>query len=298
MKMDNEQGSVPKASNVRDVVSYHDSRIALLDDMRSFESHRLNVKHYVCFFCTQGSATISNSQGRRFEAGVNDVFLCHPNQMLEYIKTSIDFNGFGMVFSPDFLNEIMLLSPKRWEYFKLLESMPVLHLTQEEVCDVRTDFDYMLNKLRRTPEKYRGEVIECLVKLVTCCGYDAIFSKLEGLMPEKLRYTSGEILAQRFVEMVTELTPKVREVGTYAERLCVTPKYLSAICKRELGVTARDVINGTTARRIRSMLRDPSMTVKQVAAACGIDNLSFFGKYVKRELGLSPREFRRSAQGE
>ena len=105
-------------------------------------------------------------------------------------------------------------------------------------------------------------------------------------------YSSAENIFKRFLQMANAESPRKREVGYYADRLCITPKYLSAICKKQSGKTAAEIITNMTVNYIRNMLESSDMTVKQIANATGFDNLSFFGKFVKRELGVSPRAVR------
>lgn len=90
--------------------------------------------------------------------------------------------------------------------------------------------------------------------------------------------------------------PRRRDVAYYAYKLCITPKYISAICKKQTGNTASDIINKITVWNISQMLRSSDKTIKEIASDTGFDNLSFFGKYVRRELGMSPRVYR--ANGE
>ena len=87
-------------------------------------------------------------------------------------------------------------------------------------------------------------------------------------------------------------TPRHRDVGYYASRLCITPKYLSVVCRKMVGKPASDILNGMTVEYIKTQLRSTDKTVKEIAAEAGFDNLSFFGKYVRRELGMSPRDYR------
>lgn len=106
-------------------------------------------------------------------------------------------------------------------------------------------------------------------------------------------YSSAETIFKRFLQKLNEECPRKREVSYYADYLCITPKYLSAICKKQSGKTASEIIIAMTSNYIRNMLESTDMTVKQIANATGFENISFFGKFVKRELGVSPRNLRR-----
>ncbi|WP_287679026.1 helix-turn-helix domain-containing protein, partial [Bacteroides sp.] len=76
------------------------------------------------------------------------------------------------------------------------------------------------------------------------------------------------------------------------EKLFVTPKYLSAICKEISGETASDIITRYVKKDIECLLKQPNKTIKEIANELDFANLSFFGKYVKRIFGVSPKEYR------
>lgn len=78
----------------------------------------------------------------------------------------------------------------------------------------------------------------------------------------------------------------------YADRLCITPKYLSAVCKATTGKTASDIINRYVVEDIRRLLKQPGKSIKEIANELDFPNLSFFGKYVKKHLGTSPTQYR------
>ena len=61
---------------------------------------------------------------------------------------------------------------------------------------------------------------------------------------------------------------------------------------QQSGKPASELINDMTVNNIRRMLRSTDKTVKEISVEMGFSSLSFFGKYVRRELGVSPREYR------
>lgn len=119
--------------------------------------------------------------------------------------------------------------------------------------------------------------------------YDCIAPKLQLQLSS---YSSADLIFKRFMTLVTENTPRHRDVAFYAEKLCITPKYLTTVCKQASGKPASEIIGTYATNHIKRLLRSTEKSVKEVAHEAGFDNLSFFGKYVRRELGVSPREFR------
>ena len=92
--------------------------------------------------------------------------------------------------------------------------------------------------------------------------------------------------------------PKERMIGFYANQLYVTPKYLSAVCKEVSGQTASELITQYMVKDILYLLyKFLRRKIKEIANELNFPNLSFFGKYVKQHLGMSPKQYRESSYG-
>jgi len=98
---------------------------------------------------------------------------------------------------------------------------------------------------------------------------------------------------QRFLTLLTQSEVKHRTVESYANELCITPKYLSIVCKKHSGKTANEWICEYVMEDIRYYLKHSDLSIKQVADLLGFPNPSFFGKYVKDHFGLTPIELRK-----
>ena len=84
-----------------------------------------------------------------------------------------------------------------------------------------------------------------------------------------------------------------RTVSYYANKLCYTTKYLSKVVKEVSGKTAMEFINQNAIRYIRHQLLYSDKSIKEIADQFEFYNLSFFGKYIKKHLGVSPSQFRK-----
>ena len=101
----------------------------------------------------------------------------------------------------------------------------------------------------------------------------------------------GQLLAGNLLQragLLTHETVKRRSVAYYAGRLCVTPKYLATICQRESGKSPREWIREYTLVDIAYYLKKTTLTIKEIADRLEFPNLSFFGRYVREHLGVSP----------
>lgn len=112
-------------------------------------------------------------------------------------------------------------------------------------------------------------------------------------------YGDSEISTQqtsimtRFIEMLDSGTFREhREVSYYADKLCVTPKYLSEVSKKVSGYAANYWINRYTSLDIARLLRDKTLTFVQISDMLHFSSPAYFSRYVQRTLGLNPTQYR------
>lgn len=265
--------------------------VALFENIGSpLQNENIRSEAYVAILCLEGKA-VCQLNDRTYEVGKNDVFLCHPNLFLENAMASFDFDCRGMLMSPKLFDSMLQLSDNMLDAQMIICHEPVVHLEPEEAQIMLYDFDILNAKLQAPPLPHRKEIIQHLLQTMIYEFFDCIAPKLQL---DKYNYTSAESLYRRFIKLVMTETPRHRDVQYYASRLCVTPKYLSAVCKQQTGKTAAPIINRHAAESIRLQLRNSTKSVKEIAIESGFDNLSFFGKYVLRTFGMSPRDYRKN----
>ena len=80
----------------------------------------------------------------------------------------------------------------------------------------------------------------------------------------------------------------------YAEKLSITPKYMSTVIKQTSGKTAGDWIDDHVLLEAKALLKSTNMTILQISDELNFPSQSFFGKYFKRLTGVSPKEYRRA----
>lgn len=106
-------------------------------------------------------------------------------------------------------------------------------------------------------------------------------------------FTSADRYFRRFMQLVSENIRTQHEVLFYASQLCITPKYLSEICKAKTGKKAKEIISALLLRAIKTDLLISGLTVKELAARYGFANQSSMGKFFRKMTGLSPLNYRR-----
>ena len=105
--------------------------------------------------------------------------------------------------------------------------------------------------------------------------------------------TNADVLSKKFLELVKQNFRKERQLQFYADALCITPRYLSRVVKECTGSSAAEWIERCVVLEARALLKSTNMTIQQISDELNFPSQTFFGKYFKRRVGMSPKEYRR-----
>jgi AraC-like DNA-binding protein len=96
----------------------------------------------------------------------------------------------------------------------------------------------------------------------------------------------------QFLVLLGHEQHKRRQVSYYAERLYITPKYLSTVCTRVSGKSPMRWITDSVMEQCYTLLKTTNMSIKEISNQMGFPNPSFFGQYFRDEAGMTPLEYR------
>lgn len=99
-------------------------------------------------------------------------------------------------------------------------------------------------------------------------------------------------LFDKFMKLLSAYHAKERSLQYYADKMCLTPKYVSSKVKEYSGKGALQWINEYVVLEAKMMLRYTEMNIQEIAYALNFSTQSAFGKYFKQQAGVSPRQYR------
>lgn len=273
----------------KEMATYNDSRIAIIDNLQNLNMEQaVKVKAYITLLCTKGKGSLYIN-GESHIIYANDLFICHPDIILERSMISVDFECHCICLSQEYMQQLFLLAGEAWDAKMFLEKNPILSLQPEE-AELFNQYYYLLHsKMTNTPRKHQKELIDALLQAFLYEFHDAL-ERFQKLKP--LTFSAGENLFKEFINILSSSYPKDRMVASYAEKLYVTPKYLSSVCKEVSGQTASDLITQYMVKDIQYLLKKSKKSIKEISNELDFPNISFFGKYVKHHLGMSPKQYR------
>ena len=106
--------------------------------------------------------------------------------------------------------------------------------------------------------------------------------------------SKAEIISKNFTQLVMQNYTMQRSVAWYAKRLGITQAHLSSIIKQTTGKTCIEIITSMVIMDAKAQLKSTNLSIHDIAYTLNFTNMSFFGKYFKRYVGMSPQEYRNS----
>lgn len=211
---------------------------------------------------------------------LNDQILCTSNSEGDIVCKCI-------IYSKHFTEALFGNSNSKLQLFHSIHQNPVVELKKSDLHIFDTYFN-VLKTIADTPENpYRLEITKHLT-LALYYGYTY------GLHQEneKGKLSRKEEISKEFVSLLRDNFITHRDISFYADRLCVSAKYLSKVIKETLGKTPSELVYDYVLTESKVLLSSTDMTIQQIAYELNFETLDLFGKFFKRLAGCSPREYR------
>ena len=273
-------------------LKYNDGEIYFADKITSIpglmKQFKVNFIAYV--MVTEGRLSL-DINGINYQLDRNCSLFVDRKVVIDNVKHTESFNCVICAMSTDigfaFFNKSLIQSIMH------IMANPVIKMEQPEVDLMMKYYDLLVFKMDHPEMNFGRETVRDIIR---CFAYDLLSNLNKHLDTDAdgdmLR--QGDRIYRRFMLMLAENTNVNRSVKSYADELCVSPKYLTSVCRRHSDYTASELIATSIVGRIKQLLLYSDLSIKEVAAEMGFDNLSFFGKYVRKHLGLSPNHYRKA----
>ncbi len=167
---------------------------------------------------------------------------------------------------------------------------PVVSLTPREIQVYTNYYQTIREKISDASHHYRRELVKALLL--------AMFYDMSGVIYRveqsgKKTQTRADAIFTRFISLLGEHFRSERRVGWYAEQLSITPKYLSETVKQISKRTPNEWIDSYVILEMRMLLKNSTKSIKEITKDLHFPNQSFFGKYFKEHVGVSPLKYRK-----
>jgi YesN/AraC family two-component response regulator len=169
---------------------------------------------------------------------------------------------------------------------------PIMEMAPEEV-ELSMQYFQLIDNVINTDSEYRNDSVSYLLT--------SIFYLIGGILKKRLdaeeenndkTSSRHKKVFEMFIELVEKYHNKERSMSFYADKLCISAKYLSQIIKNVSGFSAPEVIDKYVILEAQHLLRHSDMSIKEIADQLNFPNQSFFYKYFKSHTGCTPNSYR------
>lgn len=275
-------------------IGYSDNDIVVVDSIQRFaEINAAHIAMNVIMVCSNGKIQ-ARMNDMQLSLSKNQVAIVPQNVLVTDIMISPDFDMKAVFLTNSILQSLLRDKMMLWNDMMYVYHHHVITLDDDDVENYSQFYDMLRVAVERSSKKpFREEVVQSLLKvaLLALCG------EMKLLLPDEYLDDDARLSNthfQRFLEVLHNSEVKYRPVEYYASELCISPKHLTSICKKISGKTASEWIREQVLEDIRYYLKKTDLSIKQVCNRVGFSNTSFFGKYVKEHLGMTPVAFRKN----
>lgn len=247
--------------------------------------HRHSFYHLVFFTKGKGSHSIDFE---KFPVKPLQLYFMIPGQVHSWhFEGEVD--GYIIHF-----NEVLFNSFLQNGHY--LEQFPFFKgNTEDGVCQVPVAeqarfvqlFESLLEEVGGKKEHHLDLIRLRLLELFIITDRYCAHKKIRNKPPQK--YT----LLRHFQQLIDTHFRTIRLPKEYAELLYVTPNHLNALCQDLLGKTAGDLIRDRILLEAKRLLTNADMTVTEIAYDLNFQDNSYFNRFFKRNVGMTPDEFRK-----
>ena len=275
-------------------IIYLDDNIAVLDNISSIMETNETASKMDCFmvaFCQEGSLNVQIN-GKNYQLDADYCAILPPGTIIRKMNSGESYVLKIAVASQDFLNDILSPSNDTCIVIRYLYNNPILPISPKESYKMYLYKELLINLVQEVPHAYSKQTRRYHFAGMFCEMMAALNKQIPEHERSDVNRNRSIIIARDFIQMVNADNGSHRSVSYYADRLFYSPKYLCTIVRQVTGKTPIQIINEHAIKEIKQKLKNSDLSIKEIADYFDFSNPSFFGKYVKNHLGISPLQYR------
>ena len=239
------------------------------------------------FICLAGEGYVTINE-HKYPLSARTMCVAFPGTIIQEFKRGEGFESYTLRIDTGFLRELNF--PSAPEVHMLMRENPCMVLSEEQLESILQVCRMMHERDERTDHPYHEQINEQMLKLL-CYELAGVYARDIPVMHEPC--SRQDVIFRKFLSLLATDITISREVQYYADKLCITPKYLTIITRQVSDRSAAAWITRTVILNAKALLSSTQLSVQQISARLNFPNPSFFGQYFLRHTGLTPKEYRR-----
>ena len=266
-----------------------DAALRFYDDL-SMMLHDIGSSRIMHIVLTRGNLSFLH-QTTRYNAAPGDYIILPNAALAQDFAASGDFKALLFSLTPSIGNRLAIRSNYGIIGHLSLLQDPVMRLSNQDFERCRSDIERLFERSQETKHYFHDEMVGHLLAAHILDLYDI---HARNCLPEDFPSRAAELLRRFTEELANGSFRRHRNLEWYAKKLCVTPHYLSEICRRASGRSAGYFVDLFTLQEVARLLSDKRLSIAQIADELSFSSASYFTRYVKKHFGMSPKAFRKA----
>ena len=283
------------SANLEDKITLYDNFSRFVDINNEVSQRYKNLPIKICgvtifLFCLEGIIDIKLSF-KDYHLKKNDIFIVQSGQLGEFNGMSNDVKFCLIFVHNNFCNPLTQINSST-KLQDLLFRGPYHHCADKEMQELRQLYQFIYDKINSN-YIYKEDVIKGYVYalLYNIYSLSYIDSQMEVESTEDKLGTSRQMeIYNRFIEEVQNHYVDEHKIGFYADKLCITPKYLSQVVYKASGRFAKDYIKDCLLMEAKALLIS-GCTIQNICYQLNFNSPTFFSRFFKENTGYTPFEY-------
>lgn len=245
------------------------------------------LKDACIFLCRQGEAFLE-IDSVEYHILPNTHMILIPGVIIGNTRVSDDFVASYILFSQTLFHDVTVrLDPS---FYNFLKETPVVTLPDTRSRSVEQKITLIEELYQDHQNCFQKQILHNHIQSFLLDIYDKTRRLFLEQQPEGI--SRQEELFKRYVLLIHEHCTEHREVNFYANKLCISSRYLSKVVQNVTGTTAKSIIDKHVILEMRAMLKSTTLSVQEISNLMHFPDQSFFGRYFKKHTGMSPLKYR------
>ena len=247
------------------------------------------------FLCTRGEVEVS-LENESYLIRQGGIYIYMPSTLVRLLYRSPNAEGILITIDLDFILPFVqrVMNVESLLYFR---KFPCLSLETEQYETLHSLLFDLYNRIQiESATVHAGNKQRVKVELLKSMGQTVVFELLniyyENQPIQPKQQSKKDQVFQQFMLMLFKYYRQEREVSFYADMQQLTPRYFSVIIKEKSGKSALQWIVQLVITEAKLLLETSEWSIKEIAVHLNFPNQSFFGKYFKQYVGVSPKDYR------
>jgi len=258
-------------------------------DLKLFSSHPYRTEAGIVLYCIEGEARVSIGILEHDIIKSTEITIL-PQSTLRFLYVSKDFKAKVFSFSKDLYDEASIRL--NFSFSTLLRQNTCTYVHGEDIYhkNLHTLMDMAQLVYQEENNEFHIIIKRNFVQTYILYLYDKCHHRFEEIAK---KYTRKQEIFHQFLTLIDSYCLEQRDIGFYAHKLSITPRYLAMVTKESSSYdTPKEIIDKRFLQEVQYLLKFSEMSIKQIANKLNFPDQSYFSRYFKHHTGMTASKYR------